>query len=540
MRMYGLSGLHAYIIMTEDLDNLIARFVDKQYEKTQTKLLPIFLDNMQYPEEINAKEKPKPNKSESSQNESQEETSIAKLGTKCLKDMAARVNHITVRPLCESLLDYLDKRNLWVPNHFAIEALKSLSIGVLPQLYSTIIRFLLEHLDHQKSEDVDTKTSIVQCVQQILPNSITQQMPEVLSSMIRQISLPGENNVPLANAAVSCIANASEKQTDLIHQLDAMNEILSHLYSSGISNASKIALCQAVLQITEKLKRLSRDKNYPPSVIERLCVALLDKSSEVRQYLLICLIRLLKETDLLKRMKGTSKNSNSAFLQNQYENSLSQIHSSLLSQAKRSNNKPLHYRLIFEVHEQLLNQLQFQGVVALLPNLFHLQELKDSNMKNLVSIHALILILLSKVAQITNIPALSNYVAEIATQRKEANQTSTSLSVDLETSTLNVCSKKESKATRDISVDILFDKERIIDLLGQSIELSSSYDLPSLLDKDVSRSVTVAPGEMEAKIEERRKRKENAIGMSNAAIPQIPSISSPDWTIDSFESVFGE
>ena len=535
--MHGLKGLHAFIIMTEDLDNLIANFVRKQNEKTQTKLLPIFLDNMQYPEEEN-KDNNSNNKSESSNNEQDDELSITKLGSKCLKDMAARANHITVRPLCESLLEYLDRKNLWVPNLFAIEALKSLSIGVLPQLYSTIIRFLLEHLDRKPVENIAVRTSIVQCVQQILPNSITQQMPEVLSSMIRQISLPGDNNKALADAAVSCIATASEKQTDLINQLEAMHEILSHIYSSGISNSSKISLCNAVLQITEKLKPLSRDKNYPPNVMERLCVALLDKNADIRQNLLICLLRILNQTDLLKRMKETSKST--TFLQQQYEIFLSQIHSSLLSQSKRKNNKPNHFRLIFEVHEKLLEGLQYKGVVALLPNLFHLQEIKDSNLKkNLYSIHALILVLLAKVAVTTKNSQLSQYVSEIASKRKEANEIPISLSVDLENSCLYVTGKKEPKSSsKDISVNILFDKEQIIDLLTQSNELSSTYDLPSLLDKDVSRSVTAATGEMEAKIEERRKRKENAMGVSSATVSSVPLISAPAWTFEAFESIF--
>jgi hypothetical protein len=48
MRVCGLRGLHAFIMTTEDLDTLIARFVDNHHDKSQTKLLPIFLDNMQY------------------------------------------------------------------------------------------------------------------------------------------------------------------------------------------------------------------------------------------------------------------------------------------------------------------------------------------------------------------------------------------------------------------------------------------------------------------------------------------------------------
>ena len=530
--MYGLRGLHAYIIMTEDLDNLIAHFVDMHHEKDGTNLLPIFLDNMQYKEDEKVGKQGQNDKDSSAD-------SIPKLATLCLKDMAARLNHITVRPLCESLLEYLDSRKLWEPNHFAIEALKSLSIGVLPQLYSTIVRFLLEHLDKQPAENWSTKKNMVQCVQQVMPQTITQQMPEVLSCMINQVITQGDAGGELAQAAVTCIVYIVEKQTDPLHQLEAISEILPRLYSSPISVKSKISLCEAILSSIDTLRALPEDKKYPPVIIERMSVAGLDKEAVVREQLLVCLIRLLKQTDLLQRMGNKSKNS--AFvMQHQYEIYLTQIHSSLLSQTLRADNTALHYRLIFEVHALLLDALQCTGIVSLLPNLFHIQEPTEEQQQS-AEVQTLVAALLAKVAAVANAQPLSQYVSEIITKRKEANQVAHSLSVDLDSTELHVIDSEMAGGDKKTAVDILFEKERIIECLSSNEELSSKHDLPSLLEKGVSRSVTIKADTNEAKIEERRKRKVNAISVSSAAVGSspIPKIVMPEWTAQTFQDIFG-
>src|SRR3990167_379265 len=72
--------------------------------------------------------------------------SIIVLGRLCLKDLGSRVNHITIRPLCESMLKYMSNNNYWDSSDstlFPVLAFKSVSFALSAQLSNTIIRFLL-------------------------------------------------------------------------------------------------------------------------------------------------------------------------------------------------------------------------------------------------------------------------------------------------------------------------------------------------------------------------------------------------------------
>ena len=525
MRAYGLRGLHSYICMTEDLDNLIARFVDKNHDRTQVKLLPIFLENMQYKdgEAIN---------SDKNINNDIKETSISKLGTLCLKDMAARVNHITVRPLCESMLDYLDEKKLWEPNDFAIEAIKSLSIGVPPQLNSTIIRFLLEHLDKKGANEVSIKTNIVDCIEKIMPQSISQQVSEVLSSIVRQMIVPeGKIDGKLSKACISCISTITDRQVDALHQLDVASDILQY-FSNSISDYSKMALCEVILNITEKMKPLQKETAYPPSFIERLCSAGLDSNPDVRKDLLTSLHRVLRQTDILQRISKNVANVNTSTFKYPYEIYISQILSALLSHVQKENNSPKHYHLIFQIYQFLIRKLGLVGTIAIIPQIFYIQAGKYTNSQG-PSAHMLVLGLFCKIADLRGLDSLSTYISSIYQKRKAAKELSDSVSVNLDKAELYIAM---NDYTDDCEVKNLFDKEKVIETLSDDNELSSC-DWPTLLEKEVSFTVSSPGIEDDKKMEERRQRMQNAIGISQVGIDTL-SLNEEEngsgWEVDAF------
>ena len=315
--------------------------------------------------------------------------------------MAARVNHITVRPLSEALLEYIDAKQLWTPNEFAVEALRSLSIGVLPQMYTTIIRFLLEHLDKQPADATVKKRNMVQCIQEIMPKSIVQQMAEVLSCLIRQISSKDASIDPdLAETTIAALAQIASKQADPVHRLDTIREILLEMSTPGLTHESKIHLCTAVLGVLENVKKLPADKNFPPYLIEELCLASQDSDPEVRRFLLLALLGLMDRTELLKRMNGNIRPA-PAF-PNSQEKHLIQIQSSILAQAQMANNLPLHIQLLYEVQAKLLEELPGVGsITTILPNLFCLQEAQRDSDQTSTSGMAqnLVLAVLAKLAR---------------------------------------------------------------------------------------------------------------------------------------------
>jgi len=512
LRVYGLRGLHAYILMTEDLDNLIAHYVgssNTQANATKYNLIEIFLDNMQYPETEPVTDI---SKLEREANVPWQEASISALAIWCLKDMGARVNNITIRPLCESILAYMDGRNLW-DRDFSFQAFKALSLGVQPQLYSTIIRFLLEHLDRQIVHETD-KPHVIKCIENILPQNIAQPMAEVLSCLVRQlthVSNDGEN-AALASAIISCIGSLGKAYSDPLQRIEAMNYILGFV-SDKYSPKSKLDLSMAILKIAEFVKPLPMSKAYPPSFIAKLALACCDTDPKIRLMMQMAIVQLLKNSDLLSRistvLRTQSRNSGNFVAVNPYETFLHQIHSSLSSHSEMENNTPPHFVVIFETHMILLEKLQVDEVVYLVPSLFLLQSnLAEKNSLQSVSGHSLIAALLLKIAESYSCAPLVDYVRDILAKRDEAKLTDHYLQVSK--GDLKVIQSQYEEAP-GFKMNVLFDKEIVVNLLSQVPKLTEAYEnVRNLLATEVSRNIFEVKSDDEYKSLRRKIRSQPA------------------------------
>eukprot|EP00011_Vannellida_sp_DIVA3-517-6-12_P004778 CAMPEP_0114614910 /NCGR_PEP_ID=MMETSP0168-20121206/5895_1 /TAXON_ID=95228 ORGANISM="Vannella sp., Strain DIVA3 517/6/12" /NCGR_SAMPLE_ID=MMETSP0168 /ASSEMBLY_ACC=CAM_ASM_000044 /LENGTH=805 /DNA_ID=CAMNT_0001825969 /DNA_START=30 /DNA_END=2443 /DNA_ORIENTATION=+ len=569
LRTYGLRGLHSYIVMTDDLDNFIAKHLGASRVEAAgsgPNILDIILSNMRF----EGPGEPYDLVSLSAQGEEEstaadwEKATIRGLSTWCLKDLAGRVNNITIRPLFQNLLRHLDENNLWVPSDFAFQALKSLSMGLQMSLCHNIIRQLLAHLDQDAIQtQPEVKKSIIKCLIDIMPGNTSAPMIEVLSTMLGQLISTAEldehmadvDNSNLAKTVIECISTIVQGVTDPLQRLEALNYILS-AFRSAQDEAVRSVLAQAILEVSQCIEELPVTKTYPPTLIDRMVECGYSESSVVRVKLQRSLTYVITQSGILQRIRaiaghapsGPQKSSRASVLfSNPIENYLEKIREGLLLHAQQDNNQPENFLVVFAAWDLLLTELRGPEVVAMVPLLLELQQKHlSTGTPQAASLQQLVLALFMRMAIVVDSTELLRSATTVLEARADKGCLDAYTTIDPKTGKLSK-GKKSKYSSKAKGVELgegeLISKEVVVTHLSGHKGLMAAYGkrLPKMLMSKPSLSSSQAGSEgSNSESQSRIQRRARLVSIAGVAGPDMPTEpkSSKTWEAKSFKKIF--
>ncbi|EFA82186.1 hypothetical protein PPL_04608 [Heterostelium album PN500] len=111
IRGEGLRGISAYISILDLVDEL------DTFISTHREIISTILDNMQYRDQVPTPSLARRNtQSENDDVNSALPSNVKAIATECLRDLARRVDNITVNTMVQTILNYLDSQQLWIDN----------------------------------------------------------------------------------------------------------------------------------------------------------------------------------------------------------------------------------------------------------------------------------------------------------------------------------------------------------------------------------------------------------------------------------------
>eukprot|EP01132_Coremiostelium_polycephalum_P006017 gene6017-7497_t len=219
-----------------------------------------------------------------------------RLASECLRDLARRVDNITVISLVESVVNYLDSHQKWSSDSFATECLTCISESIKPQHYTIMLTSFLRHLEqpHPPSitkEIVLTSVSIVDDSR----GSVNLVVSPLLKALVASIEISNrhppdvDEQIKLQSIIIESIGSIGKKIKSSRSKMETMNHIMNHLreahknHTEGL-NLIILDLIQCILQVSSTLTDI-----IPSNILNELVQKLLDfskdTSPEVRIYI---------------------------------------------------------------------------------------------------------------------------------------------------------------------------------------------------------------------------------------------------------------
>ncbi|EGC29988.1 hypothetical protein DICPUDRAFT_158352 [Dictyostelium purpureum] len=429
IRGEGLKGVTAYVSIShlvDDLDTFITKHTDIIYT---------ILDNMQYKDQI-----PSPNISDRNLNvdDSLESgiTNVRALATECLRDLARRVDNITVDSLVTTVVNYLDSHQKWNVETFSVHALTSISQSIKPQHYTIMLTSFLRHLelDHSPSvtkEIVRTAVSIVNDSTASINMVITSLLKLLIRSLeISTKHLPDvDEQLKLQNSIIDSIGAIGKKSKTTPKKFEIMNQIMNTLRDiikpntqQNLIDLFSVNLIQCVAQVSSNLNDLISPN---PMAINELTRKLIDLSNEpstnnntrkfIQETIQSFLIPGIKFDQLIQGGVIFSNDGVEEYL----NNNSAMIRNSIINEFANKTNQPENIIALYKTLVILLFRGRGKELQYSIPMIFQLQNQQSPNLPLRLnrSINLAIASYLLLVSKLFKWQELENYISTSLNQR---------------------------------------------------------------------------------------------------------------------------
>jgi hypothetical protein len=421
VREEGLRGIRAYmgiLDMTDELDAFVTKHTDQD---GGPRFVPIILENVTYMGEASSIN---PNRLSTTQN------SVQMLATEVLRDVFTRAN-ISVTSLFRAILGFLDSRNRWVPNTFAMMCFSAIYNCLKAQHEQILMTLLLQHLDQNRPAKI--KKQVVDIMLEFFRES-TGHFMQILDTFTRHLvssveivsqdqrARDYEDHIELQETIVHGVGSMCQKVRAQNQIKEAFNFVCEklcyskHIKPTGLAGAA-LAVAQCILQVTSSLKVMSVDSDW----INYTSVNLLKDMALHPHYEVRIIVHKICHSLLLdgKTLSAYIKDRLSRSEVNEKLLTLvgEVIRDSLLEQIKIKHNQPENYTVIFHTLNIMLHLGDRKDFYLSFPTVFALQKSAAKWKKVPVpcahTISTIIAAFLYAASDLFNCPPLAAYVDEV-------------------------------------------------------------------------------------------------------------------------------
>jgi hypothetical protein len=422
VREEGLRGIRTYMTildMTDELDAFVTRHTDQD---SGPRFVPIILENVTYLAEASSNN---PNRLSITQNPVQE------LATEVLREVFTRAN-ISMTSLFRAILGFLDSRNRWIPNTFAMLCFSAIFNCLKAQHEQILMTLLLQHLDQNRPANI--KRQVVLIMLEFFRES-TGHFMQVLDTLTRHLvssveiasqdqrARDYEDHIELQETIVHSIGIMCQKVTTHNQVIEAFNFVCEKLFYSkhikpiGLAGAA-MALAQCIYQITCALKIPVVD----PDKISSTALNLLKEMATHPHYELRIVVHKICHCLLLggKTLDSyiSDKEPHPAGVHDKILALLGEaVRDTMLEQVKLKHNQPENYVVIFLTLNLMLHLGGRADLYLSFPVVFALQKSaakwKKVPMPCANTINTVVAAYLYSAADLFNCPPLSAYVDDV-------------------------------------------------------------------------------------------------------------------------------
>jgi hypothetical protein len=421
--------------------------------------------------------------------------SVGTIATEVLKDLASRVNNITVTAVVSAVLNYLDSHNKWIPNTFAIECLQTISFSLKPQHNQIMMTRILQHLETPSAPNPRTAAVTIQMVATIaaIVSDSTGPVTAVLSSLLKllvvSVDISSQNPPPsnieehlaLQATLVECVGTISKKFPTGGQKMEAMGYILSQCEEVRLRAGSPtlaLVLAECVLAVGGHLLP-SDGGSVPGAVVSALMELAGNPDPQVRvlaQKSVHCVLLPGRSLEQL----AASGSAEDDFPLSRYAPA---IRESLYTTALMKTNQPENFVVIYHTLAILLLRSRTKELPDSIQLIFKLQHKASKKRFPLLparSIHTLVAAYLLLVAKLYEYKPLEEYVNGVLDKREAEKQGCRYLELKRGEGLaslvgLSVKKPKYSESTKHRAVAVFFEREQVVELLCSIPSLSKEY-----------------------------------------------------------------
>lgn len=580
MRIYGLRGLHAYVISKDDIESFVTRWLPTVDVNPQSNVLAAILSNMHFsPKEEAIKYSEIAFDKLDAQLTmvwSDASCRVPHTATLCLRDLVARLNNISIRPILTSFLCHLDTNDLWTPKEYAMHCVRTICNGI-PQQRHLVQMSLLRHVSSESHGAVQRKSIIETLI--VLMEGVMGPVIEILSSLLGLLiesAFSKEGNAPaeeqLQMAILDCISYAT-KSVDTIQRMDAMTYILHRFREvdhehrtaaqedtatddmseddddaergrekapkdtggSNVQHALRM-VARSVFVVSELLQPLPANRAFPASLAFEVIQVMSHTDAVVRVTMCGVFQHLMQHTGWLLRAAEAFEASQTSLLTTYYGSAdanvqiISAMRRSMLLGIQHRDNEPKNLSAIFKTNTLILDALRHRDLRNYLSFAFAVQSFaaglspgdKSVGKRTLLhfsALHKLVAALLAHAAEVFDAEELREYVHSVLEGRKEAGEDCELLVwQEGELSTAEKASFGSSSASGAVVVSMLFEREETASKLMSCEAIKTHCDAHEDLVIDANDDDHLDVGQQTKKKKKRRRRnhKKNANTGENA------------------------
>lgn len=502
VREQGLRGIRAYmgiLDMTDELDAFVTRYTDES--GSTPRFLPIILENVTYMAEVAPNN---PNRLSVVQNP------VQILATDVLRDVFSRAN-ISVTSLFRAIFGFLDSRNKWVPNTFAMMCFSAIYNCLKPQHEQILMTLLLQHLDQNRPANIKQQVVLIMVEFFREPTGHFMQILDALARhLVASVEIASqdqrardyEEHIELQATIIHSVGVMCKKVVAQHQKMEGFNYLCDklcyskHIKSTGLVGAA-MAMAQCILQISNELKVAKLDSDWIAYTSVNLFREMVVHSHYELRVIVqkICHSLLLDAKTLELQIASKSLEVNPKLL-----NLFGEIiRDTIIEQIKIKVNQPENFSIIFHTLNIFLHLGGRNEFFVSYPLIWAMQKSaakwKKITKQHANSINTIIAAYLYAAAGLFYCPTLSSYVDEIIEKRKAIGHLCPHIEITkipYVQALLNPLKDKYPEDNkRKAQVDyVLFDREHTSDLICNSTTcvLADEHKLNRLLAKKLHRS----------------------------------------------------
>eukprot|EP00795_Rhopilema_esculentum_P007685 gene7685-13508_t len=450
------------------------------------------------------------------------------LAESCLREIFSRATFGNITAALKPMFEYLDTREMWIPNDFASHCFVLVMYSIQNQYSYKVIESLLHHLDDKSEWDPNMKASIIEVLSAVVSvpsgGSIGPSVLEVFNTLLKHLEISVDHELDsnsqrkdgreqLIKAAIIRTAGDFSHALPGYQRVEVMTFIAAKIPGLNAPESTRKSLCigsnedlmlnktdesisvhqtqmfRVLLAVAEKHINMPFQSTLPASFLDFLLRGFVQADQDVRLFALKVFANLLDrqnnsqkidklidkvadaETELEFSIERCTKK-DSVFIRKNSQ----QTYFYLYQTAKAISNTYVNYRVISKII--CLLALEFgeaEVIVELAGFVFGLQDLakkEDTNqtMGQKICIHSTVSMALRVICDLTAIGDLRQHFLQVMARRKEHYPfllPSNALSVEL-----------SLDSTHKLSDFAYFDRHLVINTLKMSGYDTSPIDIP--------------------------------------------------------------
>jgi len=391
------------------------------------------------------------------------------LAESCLREIFSRATFGNITAALKPIFDYLDSRDLWIPNDFATHCFVLVMHSIQNQYSYKVIESLLNHLDSKSSVDPKMKASITEVISAAVSvpsgGSIGPSVLEVFNTLLKHLRMSIEvedrRDAMFVKAIIATAGNFSQALPGY-QRIEVMTFIAAKIpgldmsgprrrsanlsstedlqfHQSGESDVSlQMQMFHVLLAVAEKHMNMPFQSTLPSSLLDFLLKGLVQRPKEIRLLALKVFENLLDRHENSRKIESLMEKISEVESDIEYtidrctkqdsmfiKKHAQQMFFYLYQTAKVANNSLQHYRSISNVI--CLLALEFgeaEVIVEIAGFMFGLQDLArkeetDLSLEQKCAIHAVVSMTLRIICDLTSIGDLKQHFLQVMCRRKE-------------------------------------------------------------------------------------------------------------------------